>query len=108
MPNSVNCIEVRDLRVVFPNGHEAVKSISLDIPAGQFVCVIGRSGAGKSTLLRSLNGLLRPTSGTIVVDGTTVTGASSAVRRRLQSRIGFIFQEFNLVERLSVLKNVLA
>src|SRR3954454_19431917 len=102
------CIAVRDLRVVFSNGHEALKSINLDIPAGQFVCVIGRSGAGKSTLLRSLNGLQRPTSGTITVDGTTVTTASASARRQLQRRIGFIFQEFNLVERLSVLKNVLA
>jgi phosphonate transport system ATP-binding protein len=78
------------------------------VPAGQFVCIIGRSGAGKSTLLRTLNGLLRPTSGTIVVDGTTVTDSSARARQRLQTKIGFIFQEFNLVERLSVLKNVLA
>src|SRR4051812_46498837 len=102
MSLSANCIEVRDLRVVFSNGHEALKSINLSVPAGQFVCVIGRSGAGKSTLLRTLNGLVRPTSGSIVVDGTTVTDASGPERRRLQTRIGFIFQEFNLVERLSV------
>ena len=108
MPSPVCCIEVRNLRVVFPNGHEAITSIDLDIPAGQFVCIIGRSGAGKSTLLRCLNGLLRPTGGTIAVDGTAVTGASAAARRRLQTRIGFIFQEFNLVERLSVMENVLA
>ena len=75
MPTPNACIQVRDLRVVFPNGHEAIRSIDLDVPAGQFVCIIGRSGAGKSTLLRSLNGLNRPTSGTVVVDGTTVTGA---------------------------------
>jgi phosphonate transport system ATP-binding protein len=98
-----SCIAVRDLRVVFSNGHEALKSITLDVPAGQFVCVIGRSGAGKSTLLRCLDGLIAPASGSIVVDGATVTGSSAAVRRRLQTRIGFIFQEFNLVERLSVL-----
>ena len=108
MPTPTPCIQVQDLRVVFSNGHEAIKSIDLEIPAGQFVCVIGRSGAGKSTLLRCLNGLLRPTGGTIVVDGTTVTAASASTRRRLQTRIGFIFQEFNLVERLSVMKNVLA
>lgn len=108
MTGSAPCIQVHDLRVVFPNGHEALKSVSLDVAAGQFVCIIGRSGAGKSTLLRCLNGLLRPTAGTVVVDGTTVTAASAAARRRLQTRIGFIFQEFNLVERLSVLKNVLS
>jgi phosphonate transport system ATP-binding protein len=108
MSPSANCIEVSDVRVVFSNGHEALKSISLTVPAGQFVCIIGRSGAGKSTLLRTLNGLVTPTSGTIVVDGTTVTGVSGRARQKLQTRIGFIFQEFNLVERLSVLKNVLA
>src|SRR3954470_12665302 len=103
MSPSANCIEVSDVRVVFANGHEALKSISLTVPAGQFACIIGRSGAGKSTLLRTLNGLVQPTSGTIVVDGTTVTGVSSRARQKLQTRIGFIFQEFNLVERLSVL-----
>jgi phosphonate transport system ATP-binding protein len=108
MSTSANCIEIQDVRVVFSNGHEALKSISLTVPAGQFVCIIGRSGAGKSTLLRTLNGLLPPTGGTIVVDGTTVTGVSARARKRLQTRIGFIFQEFNLVERLSVFKNVLA
>jgi phosphonate transport system ATP-binding protein len=108
MSMGVGCIEVHDLRVVFPNGHAALTSLSLEVPAGQFVCVIGRSGAGKSTLLRCLNGLLAPTSGSVVVDGTVVTRASGGERRRLQRRIGFIFQEFNLVERLSVLTNVLA
>src|SRR6478672_10015755 len=99
MSTPAPCIEVRDLRVVFSNGHEALKSISLEVPAGQFVCVIGRSGAGKTTLLRSLNGLVQPTSGTVTVDGTTVTTASVKDRRQLQTRIGFIFQELNLVER---------
>jgi len=108
MTKNGSCISVRDLRVVFPNGHEALRSVSLDVGAGEFVCVIGRSGAGKSTLLRCINGLLRPTDGTVVVEDTTVTGASAVERRRLQRRVGFIFQEFNLVDRLSVMKNVLA
>jgi phosphonate transport system ATP-binding protein len=109
MPSSqVCCIEVRDLRVVFPNGHEALKSISVEVAAGEFICIIGRSGAGKSTLLRCINGLVKPTSGSVVVDGTDVMRASAGDRRRLQQRVGFIFQEFNLVERLSVMKNVLA
>src|SRR5947207_5327030 len=105
---AVCCIEVRDLRVVFPNGHEALKSVTVDVAAGEFICIIGRSGAGKSTLLRCINGLVKPTSGSVVVDGTDVTRASAGDRRRLQQRVGFIFQEFNLVERLSVMKNVLA
>src|SRR5689334_15642369 len=104
MPASeICCIQVRDLRVVYANGHEALKSITVDVAAGEFVCVIGRSGAGKSTLLRCINGLVRPTSGSVVVDNTDVTRASASERRRLQQRVGFIFQEFNLVERLSVM-----
>jgi phosphonate transport system ATP-binding protein len=108
MSTQTPCIQVRDLRVVYGNGHEALKSVSVDVAAGEFICIIGRSGAGKSTLLRCINGLVKPTSGSVVVDGTDVTRASSGQRRRLQQRIGFIFQEFNLVERLSVMKNVLA
>jgi phosphonate transport system ATP-binding protein len=101
-------ISVRNLRVVFPNGHEALRDVSLDVGRGEFVCIIGRSGAGKSTLLRCLNGLLSATGGEVVVDGTQVTGASRTARRKLQCRIGFVFQEFDLIERLSVLSNVLA
>jgi len=101
-------ITARDVRMVFPNGHEALKQVSFDIGRAELVCIIGRSGAGKSTLLRCLNGLLVATAGSIGVDGATVTGATGAQRRALQRRIGFIFQEYNLVERLSVMHNVLA
>jgi phosphonate transport system ATP-binding protein len=101
-------ISVCHVRLVFPNGHEALKDVSFDVAAGELVCVIGRSGAGKSTLLRCINRLLRPTSGQIIVGATNVTAASSSDVRMLQRRVGFIFQEFNLVERLSVMHNVLA
>jgi phosphonate transport system ATP-binding protein len=91
-------------------GYAALRNVSLDASPGELVCVIGRSGAGKSTLLRCINGLIRATDGTIHVDGVDVGTAlgNGAARRRLQRRIGFIFQEFNLVDRLSVLNNVLA
>jgi phosphonate transport system ATP-binding protein len=101
-------LSIRDLRVVYPNGHEALRSVSLEVAGGQCVCVIGRSGAGKSTLLRCVNGLVRPTAGTVTVDEAAATGLSGRDQARLRRRIGFIFQEFNLVERLSVMSNVLA
>lgn len=101
-------IAVHDLRMVFPNGHEALRQVSVEVTHGEFVCIIGRSGAGKSTLLRCINGLLTPTSGAVTINGVPLTGASARERRRLQRSIGFIYQEFNLVERLSVMHNVLA
>jgi phosphonate transport system ATP-binding protein len=100
-------IEVRDLRKVFPNGHEALKSVSFAVEAGQFVCVVGRSGAGKSTLLRALNGMVPVTGGEVRVGEIDVVRAGAAERRRLRTRVGFVYQEFNLIERLSVLSNVL-
>jgi phosphonate transport system ATP-binding protein len=103
-----SAISVRHLRLVFPNGHEVLKDVSVDVAPGDLVCVIGRSGAGKSTLLRCINGLLRPTGGAITVGTTTVTAASAGEVQQLQRKVGFIFQEFNLVERLSVMHNVLA
>ncbi|HWO94324.1 MAG TPA: ATP-binding cassette domain-containing protein, partial [Dehalococcoidia bacterium] len=100
-------LEVSGLRMVFPNGHEALADISFTVPEGQFVCIIGRSGAGKSTLLRCLNGVLSPTSGRVHVAGVDVTAASEREKIRLRRHIGFVFQEYNLVGRLPVLTNVL-
>ena len=100
-------IEISNLWMRFPNGHEALRGVTFTVSTGEFVCVIGRSGAGKSTLLRCLNGLLTPTSGRVVVEGVDVTAASEAEKRWLRARIGFVFQEYNLVDRLSVMTNVL-
>jgi phosphonate transport system ATP-binding protein len=100
-------IVAQNVRKVFPNGHVALEDVSLKVEPGEIVCVVGRSGAGKSTLLRCLNGTLEVTSGQIAIHGVEVTRASEAERRRLRRRIGFVYQEFNLVERLSVLRNVL-
>jgi phosphonate transport system ATP-binding protein len=100
-------IVVQSLRKVFPNGHVALDDVSFTVQSGEVVCVVGRSGAGKSTLLRCLNGMLAATAGRVTIDDLEVTGASEAEQRRLRRRIGFVYQEFNLVERLSVLRNVL-
>ncbi len=100
-------IEVRGLTKVYPPKTVALRDVSLKIPDGQFVTVIGPSGAGKSSLLRCLNGLVAPTAGEILIDGENLTAARGEARRRLVARIGFVFQQFNLIKRLSVLDNVL-
>ncbi len=89
-------------------GHAlALSDVSFSLPAGGFTAVIGRSGAGKSTLLRCVNGMLRPDSGRILVDGTDMTALRGAEKRALQRRVGMIFQDFGLVEQSTAEKNVL-
>jgi phosphonate transport system ATP-binding protein len=100
-------IDVRHVRKVFPNGHEALRDVSFTVSSGEFVAIVGRSGAGKSTLLRCLNGMVPVTSGEIDINGIDVVHASAVDRRRLRRRIGFVYQEFNLIDRLSVMSNVL-
>jgi phosphonate transport system ATP-binding protein len=85
----------------------AVDNVSLDIPAGQFVGVIGRSGAGKSTLLRLINRLTDPSAGRVLIDGIEVTVLRGRRLRVWRRRCAMIFQQFNLVGRLDVLNNVL-
>ncbi|MEI2415149.1 phosphonate ABC transporter ATP-binding protein [Orrella sp. JC864] len=89
----------------YANGTVALDSVSLALPRGQFCVVLGSSGAGKSTLLRMVNGLVRPTSGRVSVQGVPVSPASLA---RLRPRIGMVHQQFNLVTRASVAANVLS
>ncbi|MDO6589938.1 phosphonate ABC transporter ATP-binding protein [Loktanella sp. D2R18] len=85
----------------------AVDRVSLKIEPGQFVGVIGRSGAGKSTLLRLINRLIDPTSGSISFDGTEITALKGKALREWRRDCAMIFQQFNLVDRLDVLTNVL-
>ncbi len=85
----------------------AVEKVSLTIPQGQMVGVIGRSGAGKSTLLRMLNRLIDPTAGVIRFNQTEVSALGGSALRSWQRDCAMIFQQFNLVPRLNVLTNVL-
>jgi phosphonate transport system ATP-binding protein len=85
----------------------AVSDVSVRIPAGQFVGVIGRSGAGKSTTLRMMNRLTDPTRGRITWNETDVTALTGRGLRDWRRRCAMIFQQFNLVGRLDVLDNVL-
>jgi phosphonate transport system ATP-binding protein len=100
-------IEVRGLTKIYPPDTVALRDVSLKILDGQFVTVIGPSGAGKSSLLRCLNGLVPSTAGEILIDGESLTATRGEARRRLVARIGFVFQQFNLIKRLPVLDNVL-
>jgi phosphonate transport system ATP-binding protein len=105
--NQSTSLDVRNVSKVFPNGYEALTDVSFTLTGGEFVCVIGRSGAGKSTLLRCLNGLIPVTTGSVRINDIDVAKLSDSQQLALRRNIGFIFQEFNLVERLTALQNVL-
>ena len=98
-------IEFKEISKQWPDGTMALSEVSVSIPKGQFCVILGPSGAGKSTLLRAVNGLMQPTNGRIVIDGTALTPATA---RYLRQRVAMIHQHFNLTLRMSVAGNVLA
>jgi phosphonate transport system ATP-binding protein len=99
---------IENLTKVYDNGFKAIDNLSFEVPDGQFVALIGLSGSGKSTLLRCINRLIEPTAGRIIWNGQDITAINEEEIRYLRRRIGFIFQQFNLVKRSPVLTNVLA
>jgi phosphonate transport system ATP-binding protein len=101
-------LRIKNLRKVFPGGVVALNDVSLTVPDGEFLIIIGLSGSGKSTLLRCINRLVEPTSGEIWLDDVELTRLSPSQLREARKRIGMIFQQFNLVKRSSVLTNVLS
>jgi phosphonate transport system ATP-binding protein len=101
-------LSVRNLTKVYEGGVRAVDNVSFDVPNGQFLAVIGLSGSGKSTLLRCINRLIDPTAGQILWNGTDIAALHEEDLRLVRRRIGMVFQHFNLVNRASVLTNVLA
>ena len=92
----------------FPNGTLALDNVSITVPTGQLLSLIGLSGSGKSTLMRHLNGLHKPTSGTVHVMGVEVSSASNRALRGVRRNVGFVFQQFGLVGRATCLENVLS
>ncbi len=92
----------------YRTGDEALKGVNLEIPDGQVLALIGPSGAGKSTLIRCINRLVEPTSGSAVLNDTNLTALSQGPLRAARRRMGMIFQEYALVERLTVMENVLS
>jgi len=93
---------------IYPNGVQGLTDINLTIAQGEFVAIIGLSGAGKSTLLRSINKLVPITEGDIRVNERSVTKANKKELRLIRRQIGLISQQFNLVKRSTVQKNVLS
>lgn len=101
-------IKVENLTKTFDTGTTALKDVSLEIPTGQMMALIGLSGSGKSTLMRHLNGLTQPSSGDIWTLSTHVNTAKSKQLRDLRKQVGFIFQQFGLVGRITAIENVLS
>ncbi len=109
-PNQRCIIEARKLGMTYHSGKvevHALRDVNLRVTAGEFVAIMGPSGCGKSTLLHLLGGLLRPSAGHILIDGTDISRLNdnerTAVRRK---KVGFIFQRFNLLPTLTALGNI--
>ena len=98
-------LEIKNLRKNFDSGTEALKGVDLKIKKGEFVAILGPSGSGKTTLLRSINGLESIDSGEIFFENKKIDAISLS---EVQKKTGMIFQEFNLVNNLSVINNVLS
>jgi len=101
-------LRLEKLSKQYKTGDLALKNIDLEIPDGQVMALIGPSGAGKSTLIRCVNRLVEPTSGLVYLNDVELTSLSQSKLRRARRRMGMIFQEYALVERLSVMENVLS
>lgn len=103
-------LKTEDLKMVYRVGKvdvHALRGVSLSIKPGEFVAIMGPSGCGKSTLLHILGGLLKPTSGNVIVDGENLAEMSDAARTDLRRRkIGFVFQRFNLFPTLTAEGNL--
>ena len=97
-------LEINDLKKTFDNGTPALKGINLKVHKGEFVSILGPSGSGKTTLLRSINGLETASGGEIYFDHKIVNNNTIS---DVQKKTGMIFQEFNLVNNLSAINNVL-
>lgn len=98
-------LKIKKLKKIFPNGVKAIREINLNIETGEFVTILGPSGSGKTTLLRSINGLETIDSGQILFQNQIISEKSLP---NIQKKTGMIFQEFNLVNNISVINNVLS
>ncbi len=101
-------LQIQKLTKKYPTGDLALTAVDLDIPQGQVLALIGPSGAGKSTLIRCVNRLVEPTSGSVKLKDQEITTLGSRGLRAVRRKMGMIFQEYALVERLTVMENVLS
>ncbi|NBB97943.1 MAG: phosphonate ABC transporter ATP-binding protein [Alphaproteobacteria bacterium] len=101
-------LKIDGLGKTYKAGDKALSDVSFEIPKGQVLGLIGPSGAGKSTLIRCINRLVQPTTGKVLLNDLNITGLRTGDLRRARRRIGMIFQEYALVERLTVMENVLS
>ncbi|MFM1652166.1 phosphonate ABC transporter ATP-binding protein [Brevibacillus sp. B_LB10_24] len=100
-------LECKHVSKKYGHGTKALSEVSFAVQEGEFVSIIGPSGAGKSTLLRCINRMIDASSGEIIFDGANVLDLRKKELKKLRTRIGMIFQHYNLVNRLSVIENVL-
>ena len=101
-------LKVKNLHKIYKNGMHALKGLNIEVQKGEFLVIIGLSGSGKSTLLRCINRLIEPTAGTVEFMGKDITHVKGEELRKVKAQIGMIFQHFNLINRHSVLKNVIS
>lgn len=101
-------LKLDKLSKTYGTGDQALTDVSLDMPDGQVLGLIGPSGAGKSTLIRCINRLVEPTSGSVILNDVEIQKLGSRELRKQRRNMGMIFQEYALVERLSVMENVLS
>ncbi len=101
-------LRIENLEKRYQTGDLALNSVNLEVPKGQVMALIGPSGAGKSTLIRCVNRLVEPTAGKVFLGDIELAHLGASDLRRARSRMGMIFQEYALVERLSVMENVLS
>jgi len=101
-------LQVNHLTKIYPGDVTAVNNVSFGAEKGEMIAILGPSGAGKSTLLRCLNRLIHTSNGEVLVNEEDITQCRGSSLRKLRSDVGMIFQQFNLVPRLTVFENVLA
>ncbi|HBT94781.1 MAG TPA: phosphonate ABC transporter ATP-binding protein [Coriobacteriia bacterium] len=107
MDKSDILLDISGLTKSYTANKTALSDVGFTLHRGELVSVIGPSGAGKSTLLRCINRMIEPTSGSIVFNGTEITGLKRSKLRAVRRKISMIFQHYNLVHRLTTIENVL-